>query len=106
MLRTEPAKGVTVRKGQTVTLITGSKGNPVMVPSVINDSVTEAKSAITADGLQVNVEMSSTCTMLNVVCNQTPAAGTSQPPGTVINLFTASTTTTTTPEADVPNVTG
>jgi eukaryotic-like serine/threonine-protein kinase len=44
--------------------------------------------------------------MLNVVCNQTPDAGTAQPPGTVINIFTASTTTTTTPETDVPDVAG
>ncbi len=107
VLRTDPARGTSVHKGDKITIITGSMGNTVMVPSVINFSITEAKSALQTAGLQGNVEPSTSCTMLNVVCSQNPPAGQAEPPGSTINLFTAAaTTTTTTSESAVPNVTG
>ena len=50
VLRTDPAKGTTVKKGDTVTLVTGAQGPPVHVPDLVGQSVTSAKAAAAADG--------------------------------------------------------
>jgi serine/threonine-protein kinase len=101
VLRTTPAAGSTVKKGQTVTLVTGDQGPPVTVPSnLIGQSVQSAKAELQQLGLQSNVQTSSTCTTQLIVCSTSPKVGTSQPPGTTINLVTAPTT------SAVPDVTG
>ncbi len=100
VLRTDPAKGTTVKKGDRVTLITGAQGPPVSVPDLVGQSVTFAKSELQQKGLQANVQFSSTCTQQNIVCTQSPKAGQTILPGGTVDIFTQSTTTA------VPDVTG
>jgi serine/threonine-protein kinase len=100
VLRTNPAKGTTVKKGATVTLVTGAQGPPVQVPDLVGQSVTFAKSQLQSEGLQANVQFSSTCTQQNIVCMQTPKSGQTVLPGGTVNIFTQSTTNA------VPDVSG
>ncbi|HEY5024640.1 MAG TPA: Stk1 family PASTA domain-containing Ser/Thr kinase [Acidimicrobiales bacterium] len=100
VLRSVPAKGTTVKKGATVTLITGAQGPPVHVPDLVTQSVTAAKAQLQQMGLQANVQFSSTCTQQNIVCLQSPKSGQTVLPGGTVNIFTQSTTTA------VPDVTG
>jgi serine/threonine protein kinase len=100
VLRTNPAKGTTVKKGATVTVITGAQGPPVNVPDLVGQSVTFAKSQLQSEGLQANVQFSSTCTQQNIVCMQTPKSGQTILPGGTVNIFTQSTTN------PVPDVSG
>jgi len=100
VLRTDPAKGATVKKGDTVALVTGAQGPPVHVPDLVGQSVTFAKSELQSEGLQANVQFSSTCTQQNIVCLQTPKSGQTVLPGGTVNIFTQSTTTA------VPDVSG
>ena len=100
VLRTLPASGTAVRKGEKVTLVTGNQGPPVAVPPLVNQSVTAAKAQLQQMGLEPNVQFSSTCTQQNIVCNQTPKAGSPLTPGATVNIFTAPATTA------VPDVTG
>ncbi|HUY64665.1 MAG TPA: Stk1 family PASTA domain-containing Ser/Thr kinase [Acidimicrobiales bacterium] len=107
VLRTVPGAGSSVPKGQTVTLVTGNQGNQVQVPNEVNQSVGAATSALQGLGLQVNVQPSSNCTQVNVVCDQSPKAGQSIAPGGTVNISTApSTTNTTQAGSAVPDVTG
>ena len=55
VLRTDPAKGTTVKKGSKVILITGAQGPPVHVPDLVTQSVTAAKAQLQQMGLQANV---------------------------------------------------
>jgi len=100
VLRTDPASGTTVKKGNTVTLVTGAQGPPVHVPDLVGQSVTFAKSELQQEGLQANVQFNSTCTQQNIVCLQNPKSGQTVLPGGTVNIFTQSTTTA------VPDVTG
>jgi eukaryotic-like serine/threonine-protein kinase len=100
VLRTVPAKGTTVNKGDKVTLVTGAQGPPVSIPDLVGQSVTFAKSELQQKGLQANVQFSSTCTQQNIVCSQNPKSGQTITPGGTVNIFTQSTTT------PVPDVTG
>jgi beta-lactam-binding protein with PASTA domain/tRNA A-37 threonylcarbamoyl transferase component Bud32 len=112
VIRTTPGSGTKVNHGSTVTLITGSQGNPVTVPNVANQSVQAATAQLQGLGLQVTVTQSPNCTQINVVCDQNPKAGVTVPPNSTVTLVTAqqSTTTTTTsttsPTVSVPNVVG
>ncbi len=100
VLRTDPAKGTTVKRGSKVTLITGAQGPPVRVPDLVTQSVTAAKAQLQQMGLQANVQFSSTCTQQNIVCLQEPKSGQTILPGGTVNIFTQSTTTA------VPDVSG
>jgi eukaryotic-like serine/threonine-protein kinase len=106
VIRTDPSAGSRVNHGATVTLVTGSKGNPVQVPNLTGQSVQAATAALQQLGLQVQVTQSATCTQVNLVCDQNPKSGTLNPGSTVV-LITAPATTTTTVAATVavPNVT-
>ena len=98
VIRTEPAGGTSVKKGATVTIVTGSQGPPVHVPTnLVNQSVSAAKSELTALKLKPVVQTSKTCTQQNIVCQQSPTGGTLPPGGTVV-ITTAPTT------ASVPDV--
>ncbi len=100
VLRTNPAKGTTVKRGGKVTLITGAQGPPVHVPDLVTQSVTAAKAQLQQMGLQANVQFSPTCTQQNIVCMQEPKSGQTILPGGTVNIFTQSTTTA------VPDVSG
>ena len=93
VLRTVPAKGTTVKKGDRVDLVTGAQGPPVHVPDLVNQSVTAAKAQLQQMGLQANVQFSSTCTQQNIVCMQSPKSGQTILPGGTVSIFTQSTTT-------------
>ena len=93
VLRTVPAKGTTVKRGDKVTLITGDQGPPVHVPDLVTQSVFSAKAQLQQLGLQANVQFSSTCTQQNIVCMQNPKSGATIPPGGTVNIFTESATT-------------
>jgi serine/threonine-protein kinase len=100
VLRTVPAEGTTVKKGDKVTIITGAQGPPVDVPNLVTQSVTAAKAQLQQMGLQANVQFSSTCTQQNIVCMQSPKSGQTILPGGTVDIFTQSTTTA------VPDVVG
>ncbi len=110
VIRTNPAKGATVHKGQTITLITGSGGTStntqVQVPNLLGQSVTAASSQLTSMNLVPKVQFSSSCPEVNVVCNTSPVPGTKVPANSTVFLITAPTTTSTTQSAFtmVPNV--
>ena len=105
VLRTQPAAGTQVSKGQTVTLVTGNLGNKVTVPDETNQSVTVATNALQGMGLQVQVQPSSNCNQVNIVCDQNPKAGQQVNPGFTVVLFTAATSTTVA-QSQVPDVAG
>jgi len=100
VIRTQPAQGTTVKKGDRVTLITGAQGPPVQVPDLVTQSVTAAKNQLQQMGLQANVMFSPTCTQQNIVCMQSPKPGQTIAPGGTVDIFTQSTT------SAVPDVTG
>jgi serine/threonine-protein kinase len=100
VLRTQPAQGTTVNKGDKVTLITGAQGPPVQVPDLVTQSVTAAKNQLQQMGLQANVMFSPTCTQQNIVCMQSPVSGKTIAPGGTVDIFTQPTT------SAVPDVTG
>ncbi len=108
VLRTHPAAGTKMTKGQSVTLVTGNAGNKVAVPDEKNQSVQAATSQLTGQGFQVQTQPSSNCTVQNVVCSQSPKAGTQVNQGATVTLFTAPTVTPTTkpPTTAIPNVIG
>jgi len=109
VIRTRPAAGTQMSKGQTVTLITGNQGNKVAVPDVTNNSVSVAESQLQSAGLMAQLQPTNNCALQNIVCSQSPSAGTDVNPGSTVILFTASsptTTTTTAPTPTVPNVSG
>jgi len=107
VLSTDPAAGTTMTKGQRVTLITGNFGNKISVPDEVNQSVQAATSTLQGEKFQVQVQPSSNCTTLNVVCAQNPSGGTPANQGSTVVLFTAPApaTTTTVPTRDIPDVT-
>jgi beta-lactam-binding protein with PASTA domain len=100
VLRTLPVAGTTVKKGDTVKLITGAQGPPVQVPNLVTQSVTAAKAQLQQLGLQANEQFSSTCTQQNIVCMQNPKSGQTILPGGTVSIFTQPTTTA------VPDVVG
>jgi serine/threonine-protein kinase len=107
VLRTQPGAGSTVSKGQTITLVTGNQGNKVNVPDETGQSVQFATNDLQGKGLQVQVQPSSNCQQVNVVCDQNPKGGQQVNPGATVTLFTApSQTSTTVGQNQVPDVAG
>jgi serine/threonine-protein kinase len=106
VVRTIPGKNTKVQKGNTVTLVTGSQGPKVKIPSLVNQSVVAATATLVGDGLQAKVVPAGFCTEQNIVCSQSPPAGQLLLPGKTVTLFTAATpvTTTTLATTPVPNV--
>jgi len=100
VLRTDPTAGTVVKKGQTVTLVTGNQGPPVTIPNFTGYSVQTAKAQLQQLGLQSTVTTSSSCTTQLIVCSTNPKAGVSVVPGATVDLVTAPTT------SPVPDVTG
>lgn len=99
---TRPPAGTQVRKGQSVVLLTGNRtshpaSDLVTVPNAIDQSVIDAQTSLTTLGLKPNVVYSANCTQLNVVCDQNPTGGTKVQPNSAVTLYTAFTTTTTSP---------
>ncbi|MGH9019312.1 MAG: PASTA domain-containing protein, partial [Acidimicrobiales bacterium] len=95
-------------KGSSVKLITGGSGPLVRVPSFKDYSLTQAQSDVRGLGLSPKVQPAALCSAqyINIVCSQSPAAGSHVAPGKTVTLYTAPTQTTTTTQATalVPNV--
>jgi eukaryotic-like serine/threonine-protein kinase len=109
VVRTDPSKGSSVKKGDTVTLFTGSKTptTSLTVPNLVNQSVSAAQSQLSSMKLTPSVQYSASCVQVNVVCSMSPTAGTTVSPGSTVILYTAqSTTTTAPPTPTVPDVSG
>ena len=112
VVRTDPAKGSTVKKGQTVTLVTGSKTagpQALSVPKdLVGQSIGDATGELAKDGLQTQVTEVPTCTQLNIVCKTSPTGGSPIFKGGTVILYTAQAVTTTTApsQVTVPNVAG
>jgi eukaryotic-like serine/threonine-protein kinase len=111
VIRTDPASGSKVKKGATVTLVTGGKtaSTQITVPSnLVGQSVQDATSELSSMKLFSTVQPTAGCIQLNVVCRTSPTGGQPITAGGTVTLFTAQTTTTTsTPSSiNVPGVTG
>ena len=99
VVRTEPAAGVTVKKGDPVTVFVSDGPEPVVIPSVLGMTETEATAALEALDLQVRVA----ATRIEVdpeqdglVVEQSPAADTEAEPGSTVTLTLGRASTTTT----------
>ncbi|HUI02188.1 MAG TPA: PASTA domain-containing protein, partial [Acidimicrobiales bacterium] len=94
VIRTSPAKGSAVHKGETITVVTGSQGPPVKVKDVTGFNVAAAQSVLRQQGLQVVQQSStaSTCTQQGVVCSQSPPGGSTLLPGKTVTIFVAANT--------------
>jgi serine/threonine-protein kinase len=72
--------------GSTVTVVVSLGPQPVTVPNVVGRSVTAATNALQALGLTVAGPYGPPGA--NRVLSTDPAAGTSEPPGTTVDLYT------------------
>jgi serine/threonine-protein kinase len=108
VIRTEPAGGATVKKGDQVTVFVSEGPEPVEVPNLIGQTEDQARSALEALGLVIRVNAATvevSPEMDGLVAEQLPAAGTEVEPGTTVSVTlgaapaTTTTSTTTTTEA-------
>ena len=91
ILRTEPAAGVTVQRGQEVQVVVSSGKAPIDVPDVTRMDEASARAALEAVGFQVGTVTTSTSVDVpaGLVMSTDPAGGAGAPPatlGTVVNL--------------------
>jgi len=107
VVRTDPAAGATVNKGDAVTVYVSDGPEPVDVPDVVGQTESQARSTLEALGLAVRVN----ATTIEVapdqdglVAEQLPAAGSQVEPGSTVSitLGKAPTTTTTTTTTTAP----
>jgi serine/threonine-protein kinase len=84
------AKGLTIQRGQKIDVTIGKGPDTAIVPNVKGETEAQAKSDLMAAGFtSINVTHSSagSCAFqIDVVCDQTPAAGTTQPKTTAITI--------------------
>ena len=89
VIRTEPAAGTTVNKGDQVTVFVSEGAEPVVVPSLIGNTEEQARSALEALGLVIRVA-ATTVEVLpeqdGLVVDQLPAAGAEVEPGSTITV--------------------
>jgi serine/threonine-protein kinase len=109
VIRTQPRKGSSVHRGETITLVTGGMTAPsqLTVPTDLDgQSITSAEKELQQMGLTSQVQDISNCTQQNIVCDTSPKAGQVVQPGGTVTLYTAQTTPTTSPNVTVPDVSG
>jgi serine/threonine-protein kinase len=99
VVRTEPTAGLTVKKGDPVTVFVSEGPEPVVIPSVIGMTETDARTVLEALVLEVRVA----ATTIEVapeqdglVVEQSPAADTEVEPGSTVTLTLGRAPTTTT----------
>lgn len=105
ILRTEPAAGVTVQRGQEVQVVVSSGKAPVAIPDVTRMDEGSARAALEGAGFQVGTVVTSTSPDVpaGLVMSSDPAGGAGAPPatlGTVVNLVVSNGLVT------VPDMTG
>lgn len=108
VVRTDPGIGVTVNKGDTVTVYVSDGPEPVAVPNVIGSTQDQARSALEALGLAVRVAATTievSPDQDGLVAEQLPAAGTEVEPGSTISITMGRAPTTTTTQAPTTTTT-
>ncbi|MGA5122759.1 Stk1 family PASTA domain-containing Ser/Thr kinase [Streptomyces pseudogriseolus] len=100
----DPAAGTTVEKGDTINLVVSTGAPKVAVPSVIGDSVEDAKAELEGEkyGFVVEVEEEISGEEPGTVIEQNPALGEEVEKGTTVTLTVAKAEE----KATVPNVLG
>jgi beta-lactam-binding protein with PASTA domain len=82
-----PTSGALVAVGSTVEVVVSSGAPLLPVPSVINQSQADAEAALVTAGFTVDVATASSTTVpVGNVISQTPLAGVSQAPGSVVTI--------------------
>jgi serine/threonine-protein kinase len=81
-----PQGGASVNQDSTVTLKVSKGPQPIAVPSVVGQTVQSASSALQGAGFAVATKSVASNQPKDIVVDQSPAANTSQPPGTTITL--------------------
>ncbi len=89
VINSDPAPDATVGVGSKVALYVSSGPAKVAVPDVTTETQAEAKSNLNALGFKVNVTPQTSTATPGTVINQTPAAGTLEPPGATVTIFVA-----------------
>jgi serine/threonine-protein kinase len=102
VIRTEPAGGTTVMKGDQVTVYVSDGPEPVVVPNLVGASEEQARSALEALDLVIRVNATTIEVIAErdgLVAEQLPAAGAEVEPGSTVSvtLGQAPPPTTTTP---------
>ena len=94
-----PGAGATATKGSTVTIVVASAPSTVAVPSVINDPVGGAVSALQSAGFTVvrTTRPVTDSKSAGIVVAQTPSGGSSQPKGATVTITIGSYRGTTSP---------
>lgn len=107
VIKQEPAAGsaITAKSRIILTISKGDEDSDVTVPNVVNDSLEDAKAALTAVGLTVgNVSYAASDHVAEgKVITQTVAANKSVPSGSVVNLVVSSGADTQEPEPSKPS---
>jgi serine/threonine-protein kinase len=96
-----PKGGGSVAEGSTVTIRVSKGPQPVAVPNVVGQSFDSANSTLLAAGFAVAKNVVQSDQPANTVIDQSPAPGTSSPPGATVTLTVSKGPTTST----VPDVT-
>ncbi len=86
VISTTPAAGASVDEGSTVVLKVSKGPQPIAVPNVVGESVESATSQLQGAGFAVATKVVDATDPKGTVVDQSPAAGTSQAPGTTITL--------------------
>jgi len=81
-----PSAGATVDQGSVVRLRVSKGPQPIAVPNVVGQNVDSASSALQGAGFAVATKQVDDNSPKGTVVRQSPAAGTSQVPGTTITL--------------------
>ncbi len=104
VLRQAPAEGVEVAPGSVVRLDVSSGPAPVAVPSVAGLSVAQASNRLGAAGFEVGstTEQPSDTVLAGQVIGTDPPEGSTQPPGTTVDLIVSNGPS----QATVPSVVG
>ena len=86
VISSDPAAGVVVPKGGTVTIVVSKGPPPVLVPDVYKMAEADAKSALESAGFVVKIIYPIGITPFGRVVAQSPAAGKSLPWGSTIEI--------------------
>jgi serine/threonine-protein kinase len=103
VISTTPGKGITVARGDSVTVFVSSGAEQVDVPDIANMTVAGATTALTDAGFTVDATTDSTHSpnvAAGVVTASTPAGGTPSTAGTAVHLIVSD------GKVDVPDVRG
>jgi eukaryotic-like serine/threonine-protein kinase len=89
VIRQSPLSGTKVKQGSTVSLTVSSGPGNTTVPTVLGETLGQAKSSIEIAGLKVGsvIHQSSAQYVSGQVINTSPAAGATPPVGTKVTIF-------------------